>query len=88
MYVFTMKYCVCVCVCVTFHCKKYTGGERKYTERGRNRETERGEGRTKSGSEIDLETVLPKKEKCCGFACFYSMCFVFVVLVYKKPLIY
>ncbi len=61
MYVFTMK--SCVCVCVTFYCKKYTGGERKYTDRGRNRETERGEGKTKSGSEIDLETVLPKKER-------------------------
>jgi hypothetical protein len=48
-----------------FHRKKYTGGERKYTERGSDRETER-RGKIKPGAEIYLETLLPKKERGGG----------------------
>jgi hypothetical protein len=38
-------------------------------------------GRTESGTEIDLETGLPKEDKKAGFSWFYAICFVILVAV-------
>ena len=46
-------------------------------------------GRTKSGTEIDLETGLPREETKSGFSWFYAICFVVlvVILVYASVII-